>query len=472
MPAGAHAGRARELAQKHFESLGIALFETCLSWWASHERIRSISHVEGREHLEAALAKGKGAILLSAHFTTLEIGARILATMMPINIMYRPTKNELLAYFLARNRGRLTKRAIRRDDVRTLVTALRSNEVVWYAPDQSYRKKGAEMVRLFGIPAATNTATSRLAGMTGAAMLPYFVERLPGAQGYRAVIHPRARRFSERLPGRRCRAVQPLHRAAGAARARAISLDPPALQGTQRRLSGLLFAAGIPRRTGAGQSVTYGQAEPIEHVDVLVVGGGINGTGIARDAAGRGLSVLLCEQDDLASHTSSASTKLIHGGLRYLEGFHFALVRKALQEREVLLASAPHIMWPLRFVMPHDAHLRPQWMIRAGLFLYDNLAKRDGSPPPHRSTCASTRPARRSSRNTRAASSTRMAGRTMRASWCSMRAMRPIAEPTILTRTRCAKIDAARCALACAAQWTSMTRVLWRAPSSTPRDRG
>lgn len=110
--------------------------------------------------------------------------------------------------------------------------------------------------------------------------------------------------------------------------------------------------------------------------DVLVVGGGINGSGIARDAAGRGLSVLLCEQDDLAAHTSSASTKLIHGGLRYLEGFHFALVRKALQEREVLLASAPHIMWPLRFVMPHDAHLRPLWMIRAGLFLYDNLARR------------------------------------------------------------------------------------------------
>jgi len=115
--------------------------------------------------------------------------------------------------------------------------------------------------------------------------------------------------------------------------------------------------------------------EPKQH-DLLVVGGGINGTGIARDAAGRGLSVLLCEQDDLAAHTSSASTKLIHGGLRYLEGFHFALVRKALQEREVLLASAPHIMRPLRFVMPHDAHLRPQWMIRAGLFLYDNLARR------------------------------------------------------------------------------------------------
>jgi glycerol-3-phosphate dehydrogenase len=106
------------------------------------------------------------------------------------------------------------------------------------------------------------------------------------------------------------------------------------------------------------------------------VGGGVNGTGIARDAAGRGLSVVLCEQDDLASHTSSASTKLIHGGLRYLEEFHFALVRKALREREVLLAAAPHIMRPLHFVMPHAPHLRPAWMIRAGLFLYDHLAKR------------------------------------------------------------------------------------------------
>src|SRR5215469_7131278 len=110
--------------------------------------------------------------------------------------------------------------------------------------------------------------------------------------------------------------------------------------------------------------------------DLLVVGGGVNGTGIARDAAGRGLSVVLCEQDDLASHTSSASTGLIHGGLRYLEDFHFALVRKALQEREVLLGAAPHIMRPLRFVMPYDAHLRPAWMIRAGLFLYDHLARR------------------------------------------------------------------------------------------------
>ena len=117
-------------------------------------------------------------------------------------------------------------------------------------------------------------------------------------------------------------------------------------------------------------------AEQPTSYDLLVVGGGINGTGIARDAAGRGLSVLLCEQDDLAAHTSSASTKLIHGGLRYLEGLHFKLVRKALVEREILLGAAPHIMRPLRFVMPHDSHLRPAWLIRAGLFLYDHLARR------------------------------------------------------------------------------------------------
>ncbi len=114
--------------------------------------------------------------------------------------------------------------------------------------------------------------------------------------------------------------------------------------------------------------------------DALVVGGGINGVGIARDLAGRGLSVVLAEKDDLASHTSSASTKLIHGGLRYLEHYEFALVRKSLAEREVLLRSAPHIMWPMRFVMPHDPGMRPVWMIRAGLFLYDHLARRELLP--------------------------------------------------------------------------------------------
>ena len=116
------------------------------------------------------------------------------------------------------------------------------------------------------------------------------------------------------------------------------------------------------------------------HLDVLIVGGGINGAGIALDAAGRGLNVLLCEKGDLGGATSSSSSKLIHGGLRYLEQYEFRLVKEALAEREVLLAKAPHIMWPLRFRLPHQKHLRPAWMIRLGLFLYDSLAKRDFLP--------------------------------------------------------------------------------------------
>ncbi len=111
-------------------------------------------------------------------------------------------------------------------------------------------------------------------------------------------------------------------------------------------------------------------------VDLLVIGGGINGTGIARDAAGRGLSVTLVEQGDLASATSSWSSKLIHGGLRYLEQYEFRLVREALQEREVLLRLAPHIIRPLLFVLPYDASMRPVWMIKAGLWLYDHLGGR------------------------------------------------------------------------------------------------
>lgn len=117
-----------------------------------------------------------------------------------------------------------------------------------------------------------------------------------------------------------------------------------------------------------------------ETYDLLIVGGGINGAGIARDAAGRGLSVLLVEKEDLASHTSSASTKLIHGGLRYLEYYEFRLVREALIERERLLGMAPHIIWPLAFVLPQMNSPRPAWLVRLGLFLYDNLGGRKKLP--------------------------------------------------------------------------------------------
>ncbi|MEO1675827.1 MAG: glycerol-3-phosphate dehydrogenase [Pseudomonadota bacterium] len=126
-------------------------------------------------------------------------------------------------------------------------------------------------------------------------------------------------------------------------------------------------------------------------VDILVIGGGINGVGIARDAVGRGYSVILCERDDFAAHTSSASTKLIHGGLRYLEQYEFKLVQESLNERERLLRAAPHIIWPMRFILPHHKGLRPAWLLRLGLFLYDHLGGRKMLPPTMRRRFAGTR---------------------------------------------------------------------------------
>src|ERR1043165_6368286 len=119
---------------------------------------------------------------------------------------------------------------------------------------------------------------------------------------------------------------------------------------------------------------------PAAHCDLLIIGGGINGPGSPRDAAGRGLSVVLVEKSDLGAATSSASSKLIHGGLRYLELYEFRLVAEALAEREILLGIAAHLTSPMRFVMPHVPELRPRWMIRVGLFLYDHLARRSLLP--------------------------------------------------------------------------------------------
>ena len=114
--------------------------------------------------------------------------------------------------------------------------------------------------------------------------------------------------------------------------------------------------------------------------DIAIIGGGINGVAIARDAAGRGHSVFLAEKDDLASGTSSGATKLIHGGLRYLEHYEFRLVRESLTEREILWSIAPHIIWPLRFILPHHKGLRPAWFLRLGLFIYDHIGGRNRLP--------------------------------------------------------------------------------------------
>jgi Kdo2-lipid IVA lauroyltransferase/acyltransferase len=199
MPELTPAERAR-LLDRHFASLGIALLEIPFAWWSKPERIARIVHIEGREHLEAARARGHGVILLTAHFTPMEMAGRVLASVTPVGFLYRPTSNEVLAYALERFRSRYGGYPIGRDDIRAFISALKNNQCVWYAPDQSYRKKGAEMVPLFGIPAATNTLTSRLARITGATVLPYFLQRLPGTRGYRAVIHPPLANFPSDSP--------------------------------------------------------------------------------------------------------------------------------------------------------------------------------------------------------------------------------------------------------------------------------
>jgi Kdo2-lipid IVA lauroyltransferase/acyltransferase len=183
-----------DLLDRHCRSLGMALCETADTWWSSDRRVNQLAEVQGLEHLQAAFAKGRGAILIGGHFTTIEIATRILGTVVPLNVVYRPTKNAVLSHTMFTSFSRHGK-PIAHDDIRTMIRALKNNEAVWYAPDQSYRNKGAAMVNFFGIPAATTTATSRLARISGAAVLTYFPERLPGSAGYRVVIGPAFENF-------------------------------------------------------------------------------------------------------------------------------------------------------------------------------------------------------------------------------------------------------------------------------------
>jgi KDO2-lipid IV(A) lauroyltransferase len=178
-----------DLVDRHCQSLGMGLCETANTWWSSDRRVHELAEIHGLEHLQAALAKGRGAIMIGGHFTTIEIATRILGTVVPLNVLYRPMKNEVLSHTMFTSFSRHGK-PIPYDDIRAMIRALKKNEAVWYAPDQSYRNKGAAMVNFFGIPAATTTATSRLARISGASVLTYFPERLPGNAGYRVVIGP------------------------------------------------------------------------------------------------------------------------------------------------------------------------------------------------------------------------------------------------------------------------------------------
>ncbi len=189
------AGQRHTLLLKHFESLGIGMLETALSWWGAPGRLRPLTHIEGLEHLHAALAHGKGVILLSAHFTTLEIGGRLLAQHAPFHVMYREHKNPLFEAVMKRARERHYDKAIERSDIRGMLRSLKDNHPVWYAPDQNYGREHSTFVPFFGIPASTITATSRLARMSGAAVVPFFQERLPGGAGYRLRLQPALENF-------------------------------------------------------------------------------------------------------------------------------------------------------------------------------------------------------------------------------------------------------------------------------------
>lgn len=182
-PELAPAEQAR-LIDAHFSALGTMTFETVLAWWAPDEKLAPLAHWEGWEHVERALAGGKGAILLSCHFTPLEVGARLVNTRVRLDPMYKPNRNSAFEHAMRGSRLRHYGALIPMDDVRGLLRSLKQNHPVWYAPDQGFLGKGMAMVPFFGIDAPTNTATARLARMSGAPVIPFFTHRLPGAEGY------------------------------------------------------------------------------------------------------------------------------------------------------------------------------------------------------------------------------------------------------------------------------------------------
>lgn len=179
-----------ELLARHFESLGVGLLTTGMAWWSSDRRLRSLAEIEGLEHLQQVIAMGKGAILLSAHFSDLEMSGRLLSLFHPFAVMYRTHENPVIEQAFRRNRELRFSAAISRGDVRQMIKTLKRNQAVWYAPDQSYSDPNSTLAPFFDVPASTNLGTSRLAKVSGAPVVPFFGYRLAGSQGYRLVILP------------------------------------------------------------------------------------------------------------------------------------------------------------------------------------------------------------------------------------------------------------------------------------------
>jgi KDO2-lipid IV(A) lauroyltransferase len=178
-----------ELLKRHFEAVGTSFVEMGYGWFAPIEDVLARVTISGREHLDRALAAGKGALLFTAHFTTLEVGVAVLEAIAPrASCMYRPQRNAMMDVMILRGRSRFAHEQIPRDNVRALLRNLRDNYAVVYLPDQTYLGKQSELLPFFGEPAVTNTATTKLAAISGATVLPYFFRRLPGTQGYRVDI--------------------------------------------------------------------------------------------------------------------------------------------------------------------------------------------------------------------------------------------------------------------------------------------
>lgn len=184
---------AREqLLKENFASTGIAFFEMAMSWWWPRERLARLAHIEGLEHLQQLQAEGQGAILMALHFTTLEIGAALLGQRQTIDGMYREHKNPVFDYIQrsGRERHNHDATAIEREDIRAMLKVLRAGRAIWYAPDQDYGPKQSIFVPLFGVQAATVTATTKFARLGKARVVPFTQERLADGSGYRLVIHP------------------------------------------------------------------------------------------------------------------------------------------------------------------------------------------------------------------------------------------------------------------------------------------
>ncbi len=184
------------LLEEHFAALGIGLFETAMAWWASDEKLRGLARVVGADYLQQALDRGKGVILLTGHFTTLELGARFVTWHQPFHALYRPHKNAFYEAVMYRERARRSRLPpLAREDLRGLLRALKKGRAIWYAPDQNHGSRNSIFVPFFGIPTCTITATARLAALSGAAVVPYFPRRLPGTAGYEVVILPALEHF-------------------------------------------------------------------------------------------------------------------------------------------------------------------------------------------------------------------------------------------------------------------------------------